>query len=131
MSEKEIADPKVKYYHDERGKQYLAVDVEGFDLDRGGCLWVWVEKPEPVTPGRQGFSYPSFADANDCTPGNSIRVELAGRLERERGNMQRTERVWIPLRVPDEDLEDIRYLLLWTEHIDVPGWGWVPPQFAR
>ncbi len=125
MSVRDIPDPKVYYSRDEQGNEYLTVDVRGLELEKGECLWVWVYKPKPIA-GQEGFSC-RYADTKDCTPNNSIRVELAGKLKHKRGDKQDTERIWVPLQVPDTDLGDTQYLRVWTEYLDVPGWGWSPP----
>ncbi len=124
MSVREITEKeRIKHYYDQ-GNDCLAIDITGLDLEKGGCLWVWAYKPKPGLAGHAVYSYPSSPDANDCTSSNSRLTELAGELEHKRDDKEDSERIWIPLQVPD-DLYSVRYLLLRTDRLDdVSGWGW-------
>jgi hypothetical protein len=101
-------------------KDNLAIDITGLDLK--GVLWVWAYTPKPEVPGG-AYEYPYKKLVDDCTSDNSVWVKLAGDLVDERGGRKDIERIWVPLRIPDVDLSRIKYLILNTDCLDIPGWG--------
>jgi len=117
-----VEQERVKYFHDDEDEECLAITVTGLNLDRDGILWIWVHKPKPIGPSL-GYEYPSSGPAFDCTSGNSVRVGLAGDWVDEHDGRADVERVWIPLRVPNQDLSSVKYLFLRTANLAIRGWA--------
>jgi len=123
---KEITDPgRIGYYVDENDRQCLAVNIEGLALEKDETVWIWVHKPQRL--GSTGYRYPNTIPVYDCGTENSLHVGLAESPTHSRANKEDPARLWIPLAVPSTEIDEVQYLLLPTDLLDVEGWGRVLP----
>jgi hypothetical protein len=105
----------------------LGVDIRGFQLNDVTQLQIWIPVPERYgPPGSYQSSLPSEPRSGECKEQNSKRITPSATryfpMHHELDGESDYNREWIFVDIP-HNLDGIDFLLLKTEHINVPEWG--------